>query len=134
MDINDKYGRSAGKIWDILNNHGSLDEKKLLKTTKLRKDNFFAAIGWLAREDKISKHNNIYELNNTNLNDKIGTNAGKIWNTLKSFGEIDVPQLSDYIKIPENDVYCALGWLAREDKISGIQKKIKGFQTKFQLK
>jgi hypothetical protein len=134
LDIIDKFGRSAGKIWDVLNKYGSLDEKKLLKTTKLKKDNFHAAIGWLAREDKISKHNNIYELNNTNLNDKIGTEAGKIWTAMQSFGEIDVLHLSDYIKIPENDVYCALGWLARENKITGIQKKIKGFQTKFQLK
>jgi hypothetical protein len=134
MDVINKYGQSAGKIWDILSNKGSLDEVKLMKVTRLGKDDFYAAIGWLARENKIIKIEDSYELGNTNLTEKIGNDAGKLWRAMETLGEIDVPHLSDFVNMTENDVYCALGWLAREDKIFGIKKKVKGFHAKFHLK
>jgi len=134
MDVSNKYGDSAGKIWTVLYKKGSTKEENLMKLTKLQKDEFYAAIGWLARENKICKNKNYYELGDTNLIDKIGADAGKVWDALYSFGEIDISHLAQYAKIQETDAISAIGWLAREDKIQGIKKKSKGFQTKFQLK
>lgn len=51
--MNDKIGEMAGMVWNALNHKGSLTVAKL--KTALKADTFIldAAIGWLAREDKI---------------------------------------------------------------------------------
>lgn len=50
--------------------------------------------------------------------DEIGFNAGKIWkylNDKKDFA--DILELKFQLKLTNTDLYLALGWLAREDKI-----------------
>ena len=111
-----KFGDSAGKIWQILHEHGHLEEEKILGIAKLTDIEFHAGVGWLARENKIAKKDQ-YELNNTNLESKIGTNAGKVWKVMDIWGELDVPTMTKLTRIDGEDVYSALGWLAREDKI-----------------
>ena len=51
----DKYeiGNMAGLVWQILNNKGKLSFEQLQEETMLGSESLFAAIGWLAREDKI---------------------------------------------------------------------------------
>ena len=49
--------------------------------------------------------------------DKIGKDAGKIWKFLEKNGDTSVTKLADSTKLSKNDVYKALGWLAREGKI-----------------
>lgn len=51
--MNDAIGEIAGKVWNDLNDKGNLTVAKL--KTALKADVFVlnAAIGWLAREDKI---------------------------------------------------------------------------------
>ena len=131
----DEYGRNAGKIWQTLNENGSLTQTKLIRNTKLKKDEFNSAIGWLARENKINKKNTIhgssYILGETNLTKKIGGNAGLVWESLYTFGEIDVSAIAKYSQIEQDEVYAALGWLAREDK---IDVKYGNKQIKFKLK
>lgn len=46
-------GTNAGIIWQLLSNNKRWEYNELLKASQLDKDNFNAAIGWLAREDKI---------------------------------------------------------------------------------
>ncbi len=46
-----------------------------------------------------------------------GRNAGKIWVTLNTQGPIDQASLIRSTKLPLNDFYMGLGWLARENKI-----------------
>ena len=46
-----------------------------------------------------------------------GINAGKVWKTLKSNGQLSVEQLSKNAKLKPTDVCGALGWLGRENKI-----------------
>ncbi len=46
-------GINAGKVWSILDETGKQNVKDLKDTTKLTYNNLFAAIGWLARENKI---------------------------------------------------------------------------------
>ena len=47
----------------------------------------------------------------------IGTNAGIIWNLLNNSEKWDVSQLMEKSGLTEIEVYTAIGWLARENKI-----------------
>ncbi len=47
-----------------------------------------------------------------------GNFAGKVWAALKETGAMNVLELSRKAKIKTTDVIGALGWLAREGKIS----------------
>jgi len=128
------FGRNAGKIWETLNSYGSLTQTSLIKKTKLKDDEFYAAVGWLARENKICKDGTTYNLGDTNLNDKIGEDASRIWDLLHTCGDIDatyIPRLAD---IPKKDTYTALGWLAREGKVKTKKVKPKTPQLHFGLK
>ena len=54
MDTILKIGENAGIVWNALNDLGKLDVKQLKKATKMRTDKeIFAAIGWLAKEEKL---------------------------------------------------------------------------------
>jgi len=48
----DNYGRTAGKIWKTLSTYGPLDEKNIIKKDRINKNDFYAGIGWLARENR----------------------------------------------------------------------------------
>jgi hypothetical protein len=58
-----------------------------------------------------------YKLGETNLTDRIGTNAGKIWTVLSTQKEVDITSIAPLAQIDKRDAFCALGWLARENKI-----------------
>jgi hypothetical protein len=130
--INEEFGKKAGKVWRVINTFGNINEPQLLQKTKLNENNLFAAIGWLARENKICKIDQYYALGETNLTDEIGQNAGKIWNLLHEHGEIDVSSICKFSKISEKDIFSALGWLARENKIEA-KKKVKTKQLSFSI-
>ena len=51
------------------------------------------------------------------LNEKIGSNAGLIWAALAN-GELSVKAAKKATKLTEKDLNLALGWLAREGKVS----------------
>ena len=51
--ITTKIGENAGLIWNALQG-GALTLKALKKATKLKNDELYLALGWLAREGKIS--------------------------------------------------------------------------------
>ena len=133
-DIVNEFGQSAGKVWRAINTHGPQTEKALIKNTKLTKKNFYAAIGWLARENKILLENDLYILGETNLTNEIGTGAGKVLNTIEVCGEIDVSSISRLIEVEVTNVYHALGWLAREDKIQAKKGRLKQSPIKYKLK
>jgi len=121
ISLVEEFNRNAGKIWNILNTQGPLSETRLMNVTMLNENALYAAIGWLAREDKVRKDVFTYKLGGTNLTSKIGADAGKIWSILTNYKEIDISSigkiLADNAKINEKDTYAALGWLAREGKI-----------------
>lgn len=50
----DTIGMNAGLVWNALNDAQAMGLKQLKKATKLKEKEMFAAIGWLAREDKIN--------------------------------------------------------------------------------
>ena len=102
--------------------------------TKLKNNMFYSAVGWLARENKITKDNIVYRLGETNLTPKIGMDAGKVWKVLDTWGEIDVTSITRLARIEEKDVFSAIGWLAREGKIEGKVINTKENKIKFWLK
>lgn len=120
-NIIDEFGRNAGKVWNTLNNYGPLSEAKLMNTTLLNENALYAAIGWLARENKVRKDLFLFKLGETNLTEVIGEKAGKIFNILCNQKEIDLNSAGKILmqmgNMDEKDVYAALGWLAREGKL-----------------
>lgn len=60
---------------------------------------------------------------------KIIDTAGKIWRALGEKKEIEIGQLPWYVREEEYIVLQALGWLAREDKVSYIKRNGDDFVT-----
>ena len=133
-DIIDNFGQNAGKVWDALCKYGPQSQDSLIETTGLNEEEFYAAIGWLAKENKIYLNDTVYLLGQTNLNCYIGEDAGKVWNVLNTCEEVDATYIPKLAKITEKDAYYALGWLAREGKISAKKIVPKKPQMTFRLK
>jgi len=89
-----------------------------LEITKLEEDDFYAGVGWLARENKITKEDqNSFRLGTTNLESEIGSHAGLIWKILDIWGDADLNTIKRLSNLDDGELQSALGWLAREDKI-----------------
>ena len=132
INILEEFGKNAGEIWRTLSTYGPLTETRLKENTKLHDDEFYVAIGWLARENKIYKDGPMYKLGETNLTSKIGTDAGKLYKILETRGTIDIYDISTILRLEERDVFAAVGWLARENKIEAKQKIIpREYQPKY---
>jgi len=132
----EEFGQNAGKVWHALNVKGPLTETKLINTTFLNEHQVHAAVGWLARENKICQNRTVYKIGGTNLEEKIGFDAGKVWTVLsKQQTDVGISSLVQLTKINVNDVFAAIGWLARENKIEAttIMNK-KNQQLKVSLK
>ena len=50
----DQIGETAGVVWHLLNDNGSLPLTKLVKEVEAPRDVVMQALGWLAREGKIT--------------------------------------------------------------------------------
>lgn len=61
------------------------------------------------------------------MKEKIGSTAGKIWETLRKKEEIEVSNLHKVLKMKSEIVYLGLGWLAHENKINYRTKGNKTF-------
>jgi len=121
-DVTVKFGNSAGKIWQVLNEKGCLKKDDIIQITNLNETDLHTGIGWLARENKISRQQDRYKLENTNLDSEIGTHAGRIWKILDIWGEADIETIKRLSDLDENQVNLAIGWLAKEDKIKLDEK------------
>lgn len=128
------FGEQAGTVWHTLHEKGPLSETDLLTFTHLTEQQLHAAIGWLARENKVRKEDDVYLLGETNLVPTVGKDAGKIWKTLEIWGEVDAQSLSRLSRIVEQDVFTAVGWLAREGKVDGALQSIDEKRILFWLK
>lgn len=120
------FGNNAGKIYKVLEKEGPQVQTKLQEKTNLRMEEFYGALGWLARENKICKQKRTYAIGETNLTSDIGINAGKVWEVLGRSNEIDINAISRFTNLNKMDCYSALGWLAREGKITAkisVRKK-----------
>lgn len=52
------------------------------------------------------------------ITEKIGTNAGKLWSVLEENGPLPFKKAKTKLKLTNADLYLAMGWLNREDKIT----------------
>ena len=50
--------------------------------------------------------------------DKIGSDAGKVWNELELNGAMTTGTLKKSLGMSPFDLNVAIGWLAREDKVA----------------
>ena len=116
-NVTEEFGRNAGEVWNALKDYGPLTETRLKDTVRMGDDQFYSAVGWLARENKITKEGPVYRIGSTNLTDKIGHDAGRVYDELEQRRTIDVCETSTSLHMDERDVYMALGWLARENKV-----------------
>jgi len=113
----------AEKIWAALEGQRCLEKNKILKATQLNENEFYAGIGWLARENKIFEEDEVhYGLGATNLTSEIGTNAGRVWRVMDIWGEVNISTIRRLADMGEKEACSALGWLAKEGKIY-INKK-----------
>jgi len=133
-NILEKVDQNAGKVWRTLDEYGPCNQNKLMKITKLNNEEFYAAVGWLACENKIYNDGTLYKLGDTNLVEKIGPNAGKIWTMLNEWGKVDAPYISKITGLTEKDTSYALGWLAQEGKINVRKVKPTKYQIIYELK
>lgn len=56
------------------------------------------------------------------LKDVIGENSGKVWHLLNDKGELTFNQIKKDLKMKNEEIYLALGWLFREDVIYAYEK------------
>ncbi|MDI6707907.1 MAG: winged helix-turn-helix domain-containing protein, partial [Candidatus Thermoplasmatota archaeon] len=89
-NINEVIGASAGKVWHALSEGSKMSLRELLTKTKLKNNLLCSAIGWLARENKIYRDNELYALGDANLTPEIGTKAGKVWGALNEHGALSM--------------------------------------------
>jgi hypothetical protein len=120
--ITSLYGENAGRIWQLVNEKTSADEQTIKQSTMMNKENFHAAVGWLAREDKIKRTGDVYSLDSTNLSQDIGSVAGRVWKILDIWEEADLQTLKKLADMSDEEVYAGLGWLAREGKIDKTEQ------------
>jgi len=52
--MSETIGAAAGKIWEYLEENGSTSVTKVTKETELNRNEAQRAIGWLAKEGKLS--------------------------------------------------------------------------------
>ncbi|HVN74842.1 MAG TPA: winged helix-turn-helix domain-containing protein [Thermoanaerobaculaceae bacterium] len=50
--------------------------------------------------------------------DDIGTTAGAVWGVLVERGKMSLSALEKAVEAPRTVVYMAIGWLAREGKVT----------------
>ena len=114
-------GLNAGKIWKQLREHGTLTKHQLIKKTDMSNEEFHAAVGWLARENKIQINGEFYQLGVTNLTNVIGPNAGIVLNVLKEL-PYSVTPIHELSNMTESELHQAIGWLAREGNLTEFFK------------
>lgn len=49
--------------------------------------------------------------------EKIGIDAGKVWSSLDEKGRLTESALKNAVKLTYKDLYAALGWLSKEEKV-----------------
>jgi len=50
----DQIGETAGAVWHCLSENGAMSMTKLVKSIDAPRDTVMQAVGWLAREDKVT--------------------------------------------------------------------------------
>lgn len=114
-------GMNAGKVWDILHQNHSLTQHQIIQGTGLSEHEFYQAVGWLSRENKICKQGEFYHLGETNLTAPIGETAGELVTVLEDLTE-SVDCLDRLTRLETDEFHQSVGWLAREGHFQNGQE------------
>lgn len=57
------------------------------------------------------------------MKEKIGSDAGRVWNILNEKGTKSVKELKRLAKLTDKEIYAVIGWLAREEKLAFGEKE-----------
>ncbi|GHT39892.1 hypothetical protein FACS189437_04590 [Bacteroidia bacterium] len=49
--------------------------------------------------------------------EKIGNDAGRVWSVLSEKGSKSIKDLKKLLKVTDKEIYAAIGWLSREEKL-----------------
>jgi hypothetical protein len=79
------------------------------------------------RKDEADSKDNA-EMTQESVESIFGINAGIVWNALNKNGPLTISDLMKATALQPEEIYVALGWLGRENKISvGRRGKIRYF-------
>ena len=104
-------GEIAGKVWRHLNESGEQPPSVVAKALNIKVSDLDRALGWLAREDKLS-------FSADNVVRAMGENAGLLWRLLKERGASTPATVAKLLGLKNSELDQAIGWLAREGKLS----------------
>jgi hypothetical protein len=110
-------GVNAGKVWKVLESQGRVTRYQLMNVTGLEPSSVDAAIGWLAKENKVHRDGEFFSLGPTNMNKTIGWNAEILFKVLKNV-PYDVTKLHELTDLTPIEIHQAIGWLSREGNIN----------------
>ena len=57
------------------------------------------------------------------MKEKIGTDAGLVWQVLDEKGTLNVKEVKKVVRLTDKDLFAAIGWLAREEKLRFNQEE-----------
>jgi peptidoglycan hydrolase CwlO-like protein len=114
-------GTNAGKVWHILHENDKATRHQLINKTGLEAADIDAAIGWLARENKIYREGEFFALGKTNMEKTISVNANILLNVLKSV-PYSLSVLHEITDLNAIEIHQAIGWLSREGSINLISE------------
>lgn len=135
MDKNVKRIKEyADKILNCSENKTFRSIDELKEKTDLKEDKVHLGLGWLAKNEEIQGvlKNERNEGNKSIMNQDVEENAEKIKHVLMNQSKKNVATLSKISELPSNEVYAAIGFLAREGKIKIFDDRT--LQQKFSLK
>ena len=83
------------------------------------------------KNEELAKRKNDVEMAQESVKSIFGINAGIVWKALKKNGPMTISDLMKATALQPEEIYGALGWLGRENKISvGTCGKIRSFSLR----
>lgn len=110
-------GTNAGKVWHVLHGKDKATRYQIINETGLEGSDVDAALGWLARENKVCRDGEFFSLGETNMEQTIGLNAEILFNVLRNV-PYSLSVLNEITDLNAIEIHQAIGWLSREGDIN----------------
>jgi len=110
-------GTNAGKVWHVLHDNEKTTRYQLMNETGLEGSEVDAALGWLARENKVCRDGEFFSLGETNMEHTIGLNAEILFNVLRTV-PYSLSVLHEVTDLNTIEIHQAIGWLSRDGDVN----------------
>jgi hypothetical protein len=110
-------GTNAGKVWHVLHDKEIATRYQIINETAIEASEVDAALGWLARENKVCRNGEFFLLGDTNMEQTIGLNAEILFNVLKTV-PYSLSALHEITDLNTIEIHQAIGWLSRAGDIN----------------